>query len=235
MGRLFLPFIGGVVGTVLGVAGVFSVDLTNGRVIQMPKQQYSEANGNLSYNYRLDLGRIDIPDGKQINALWLTGQMASERGALNGVVFDLANNSPVGDTDTDPTRVRAIIGQVTTTGPGSVRGVHATAIGALGSTGAVNAINGEVHPADTTQRAYAVGVMQTGAGGIADGLFYGSREPFRYGINMAEMATYSDGTFYLPLGEQNAIVWADGTKLFEDVDGQLKVRTPSGKIKVLAP
>ena len=137
--RYFFPTIGNALTSALIailVAGVFQVD-TNGRITHTPIQVYDKSNGVLAYDYRLDLGAVAVPSGKQVNAFWLTGALKTKpntRAYLNGIVFDLTNDAPTGDTLTDPTRVRAIIGQVTTTGAGSVRGIHTHAIGAPGTT-----------------------------------------------------------------------------------------------------
>jgi hypothetical protein len=111
----------------------------------------------------------------EYHMLQIGGTLAGDDGKLMGAVFDLVNASPtgVGHTGEDTSHVRAVIGTVTTTGPGSVRFLHGHAIGASGSTGTVNAVNAQVTCPIGNPNCRAIEVASTGEA-AAQGIVFGT-------------------------------------------------------------
>ena len=238
MDKIFLPLVSGVIGALFVIVASKFILTQHGRVIHTPTQEYDLFGNVVSSAYLLDVGAQVVPAGKELHAVRLTGELIGENkpAYLNGLVFNFVNSSQAGGDSADSTRVRAIIGQVVANGNGSVRAIHVHALANPGARGMINAADFQVSPRETTARATAVQIASTGVRGKGDGIWF-SQAPgsnYRFGLNMAEMGTrYDRAAIYLPLGETNSIQWENGTRLFLDHDGELKVKFVNGAIKVL--
>lgn len=154
------------------------------------------------------LGAQALPPWAQVVGLRVSGSLLSNENVglkeLYGVVFDLRNDATTNDFVFDYNRVRGLIGQVATSGPGSVRGVHVHAFATTPQAiGILNGVNSQISAGAATARGYAYGVDSTGAPGIVDGLLFNSNldeSKFRYAINFAEYGSALGAFALLPLG-----------------------------------
>ena len=128
-------------------------------------------------------------------------------GRLNGIVFDYTNDwqGPY-DMQTDNARVRPIIGQVTTTGPGSVRFVHGHARATEKATGALNVFAATVSAGPVTTTAYNYMAVSSGEPGVVDGFRFEQNpgSDFRRGLSFLN-ARFTKSAIDLSTGPTNGL------------------------------
>ena len=163
----------------------------------------------------------------QYELIHLSGTLSGDEGNLYGIRFDLVNAAPNGwgVSKVDSSAVRALIGNVTTTGPGSVRAVHGHAIGTAGATGPISALNGQVTcPADNAV-CRNIEVAATGEG-ATEGIFFTTSGPghFSYLLNVTQ-ATVDNGFALLTTGSPaGRLVWTSGGSIDSPSAGVVRIQ-----------
>lgn len=183
--------------------------------------RYDLSSSTLSAAIYVPAGTQHVPAGKQLDLVRVTGTLQSTDNTtlkeMYGYVFNMVNDSTVGDTSNDYNRVRGLIGEITTNGPGSVRAIHVTAIGATASTGVVNGANIQVAPSATNVPSRALQISNTGSTDLVDAIFFDSNNDtnrFKGGLNMAERGSYALWAIALTASSMSGkVFWQDGTFL----------------------
>lgn len=188
--------------------------------------------GMAAQTMQITMGSVAVPNTSQLEGLRITGTLTGSDNTtthhIYGLAFTIRNDATVGGgAGGDATRARGIIGSAITSGPGSVRGVHAHGLAEGSSTGVVNGINAQVTPVATTAVCRAIQVGSTGATGITDGVFLDSNlgtNAFRRGFS-SEAAHFTDSAIYMLQGDVHGrIKWTDGTYLSTPASGTLEFK-----------
>lgn len=154
---------------------------------------------------------LPVDEYRQVQHL---GTLAGDHGHLFGLTLNLVNASPNGfgnNGGDDTARVRGIIGTVTTRGPGSVRFLHAHAIGEPSSTGPLAAVTAQVTCPVGSPHGRAIEVSNTGPG-VARGIDFTASGPghYDYAINFLQ-AVVDIAALHLQTGTPGGrLLWTQG-------------------------